>query len=157
MNVGNNNGYDSTARYVAYFSLFLVIILVVLIIVFALYYFQSPAVVEEVSKTWSVQAGLTTTGEPYTAAPNSIYLVNNTLTGPFSVKVVAYSTIATDVTSGKTTIFTINNTVATSPLADVTITGVTVQGTVTPAANVVLHGTSGQYMWVDATTIRRLF
>lgn len=155
MDVGTNNGYDSTARYTAYFSLFIGIILIILIIIFVVYYVRDPNIIAEVTKTWTNQNGSVTSGDSFTASPNSIYLVNNTLTAAFNVTVVIYPTFATDVANSNTTIFIINNTTSTSPQAIVTIVGVTVQGTTTAAT--ISPGTSGEYMWINSTTIRRIF
>ena len=142
-----NYGYDSTARYTAYAALFLVIIIIIIFIILAVFFFRDQTIAADLVNFWTVQQGTTTSGDSFTASPNSIYVVNTGLASPFNINVVAYSTLATELSASRTTLFKINNVSGNT----VNVQGVTVQGTGTVAP-----GVTGTFMWVNSTTIRRL-
>jgi len=152
--------------WVAVFALIIAIFAMIVIII-AIYIFQRDNdLARALTDEWVVVQGTagassgSGTSENFNATPNSIYIVNSAVASGFNINITAYTNINLGVSATTTTLFIIDNTtgggdvIVVPPDGATSVTGAKPGGVANPAT--VAKGTSGTFMWLTATTIKRL-
>ena len=138
-------------------ALILAILALIIIIVVAVFAFRDINVISEIFDIWTVQTSLTTSPDSFTAAPNSIFSINPGLMVPLTVTIVPFANIATVITTGRTTLFKIDNI---SSNQNITVTppsgGFAPRAANAPNPALVSPGTTATYMWTTTTQVKRL-
>jgi len=146
--------------FVAIFALILAIIALVIIIIVIFIFTRDIELARSAIDTWDVFSGGTSSPANYNGAPNSIFVVNSGATNnPFEIQLTSYTNIATGVTSNSTTLFIIDNTAYANPAKVLPVSGGSVTGAKPNGVSgpeIVAAGTSGTFMWVNNSSVKRL-
>jgi hypothetical protein len=146
---------SNSTYYIAVAALIIAILAIIIIIVVAVLLYQGNSnTVNDVFRTWQLNSATASTNpQPWQATPNTCLIIPADAPVNYVVKVQSFTNFSTIVTSGRTSIFTIDNSLSANAVT-VTLDG----GSVQPAAaaySKIAAGTVGQFIWIDQTHIQR--
>jgi hypothetical protein len=147
--------------WVGWIALFIAIFALIVIIVVVYIFERDNGLIRTFTDRFAITTGTAASPDSFVASPASIYIVNSGARGAFVLNITAYPNIDIGLAQGFGTQFQVDNTTSPATVtvvapggAATSVTGAKPGGVASPA--VVAPGTTGTFLWLTASTIKRL-